>query len=112
MYDDFYAPMTIARGHYVLPMSVCHIFFARLYESIEHGGKICVLQTQFFSSLSLACKAEARHKYCSSIVVIVIVVGGGGVNFCRVFAFCINIIFSRTIRARAMKLGPCIQHEE
>ena len=53
----------------------------------------------------LACEAEARHMYCFSGCGVVVVVGG--INF-----FCVYVIFSETIRARAMKLGSCIHLEE
>ena len=55
-------------------------------------------------ALPIACKAEARHMYCFSGVD---VIGSGGVNI-----FCVKVIFSETIRARAMKLGSCIHLEE
>ena len=31
---------------------------------------------------------------------------------CQMLSFCIKVIFSETIRARAMKLGSCIHLEE
>ena len=73
-----------------------------------------------------ACEAEARHMYCfSGVVVFLSRLRSRSETYVLLFRrrrcrhrrwrhklFCVKVIFSETIRARAMKLGSCIHLKE
>ena len=96
-------------------------------ESFCHSCECCFSSVIVF--FCLFCEAEARHINCFSDVVVVFVSPANRSKtyvllfrcHCRwlqrrlyklLSSFCVKVIFSETVRARAMNLGSCIHLDE